>query len=373
MAFNAVDNWDIPAAAVIAAEEAVRIRPGHDAPNEANPGAILAAAVLQHEIRALGDLLQPVDVAAAAAAVAAGLPAPQRNLQVPRPGQASLPTFSDSSADGWFLFRRAYTVCCQINNWDDLRSRRQLLLALKDGALAKIANLQPTPDPEPVDWNLEAFLDQIEGKFVHQVDTFRARAEYTQARQLKEEDVGTWHTRILQLHTRAWHGAVDREVSHELIYKFCCGLYHPMMRAKTVESNPVTFGEALEGAMQAEASQMMLAAGLFGTRGAGGPANNAMINAMGSPGGGYVEMRECHTCHQVGHLARNCPKGSAPASGAKPAKKGGNFGKKKKAGGDQKGQKPRANTGSYGPVQKARVGAIGDSDPCDGQLHGEGN
>jgi hypothetical protein len=101
---------------------------------------------------------------------------------------------------------------------------------------------------------------------VHQVDTFRARAEYTQARQLKEEDVGTWHTRILQLHTRAWHGAVDREMSHELIYKFCCGLYHPMVRAKTVEHNPNTFGAALQGAMQAEASQMMLASGLWGTR-----------------------------------------------------------------------------------------------------------
>ena len=230
-----------------------------------------------------------------------------------------------------------------------------MLLALKDGALAKIANLNPTPDPEPEGWNLEAFLDQIEGKFVHQVDTFRARAEYTQARQLKEEDVGTWHTRILQLHTRAWHGAADREMSHELIYKFCCGLYHPTMRAKTVESNPNTFGAALEGAMQAEASQMMLASTLFGTRGAGGPANNAMLNAMGGPGSGYVETRECHTCHQVGHLARNCPRGSAPGTGSTPAKKNDNFSKKKK------GQK------------KAQVGAIGESDTCGGQLHGEGN
>jgi hypothetical protein len=84
----------------------------------------------------------------------------------------------------------------------------------------------------PDNWNLEAFLDQIEGKFVHQVDTFRACAEYTQARQMKEEDVGTWHTRVLQLHNRAWHVVVDRELSHE----FCCGLYHPMVRAKTVET-----------------------------------------------------------------------------------------------------------------------------------------
>jgi hypothetical protein len=156
MAFNADDNWEFPAAVVVAAKVAVKIGPNHVAPAEANPGAILEAAVFQREIRALGALLQPPGVAAAAAA-AAGLPAPQGNPQVPRPGQASLPTFSDCSADGWFLCRRAYTVCCQINNWDDLRSRRQLLLALKDSALAKIANLQPNPDPLPVDWDLEAF------------------------------------------------------------------------------------------------------------------------------------------------------------------------------------------------------------------------
>jgi hypothetical protein len=192
MAFNADNIWDFPAAAVVAAKAAVVIGPNHAAPVEANPADVLQAAVLQREIRALGVLLQPPGIAAAAHA--AGLPAPPGAAQVPRPGQASLPTFSDCSADGWFPFRRAYTVCCQINNWDDLRSTRQLLLALKDGALAKIANLQPTPDPLPADWNLDKFLDQIEGKFVHQVDTFRACAEYTQARQLKEEDVGTWHT-----------------------------------------------------------------------------------------------------------------------------------------------------------------------------------
>jgi hypothetical protein len=166
MAFNAEDIWDFPAAAVVAAEAAIVIGPDHAAPGEANPGAVVQAAVLQHEIRALKVLLQPHGIAAAAAH-AAGLPAPQGAAQVLRPGQASLPTFSDCSADWWFLFRRVYTVCCQINNWDDLRSRRQLLLALKDGALAKIANLQPTPDPLPDNWNLDAFLNQIKGKFVH--------------------------------------------------------------------------------------------------------------------------------------------------------------------------------------------------------------
>jgi hypothetical protein len=70
-------------------------------------------------------------------------------------------------------------------------------------------------------------------------------------------------------------------------------------------------------------------------------------------------MRECHTCHQVGHLARNCPQGSAPAAGAATAKKSGNF-EKKKSGGDQKGPKLRTNKGSYGPVQKASVNALGN-------------
>jgi hypothetical protein len=132
MAFNAEDNWEFPVAHLVAAKAAVVIGPNHAAPGEANPGAVLQVAVLQREIRALGVLLHPPGIAAAAHATS--LPAPAGPAQVPRHGQASLPTFSDSSADGWFLFRRAYTVCCQINNWDDLRSRRQLLLALKDSA-----------------------------------------------------------------------------------------------------------------------------------------------------------------------------------------------------------------------------------------------
>jgi hypothetical protein len=48
VAFNADDIWEFPAAAVVAAEAAVEIGPNHAAPAEANPGAILQAAVLQH-------------------------------------------------------------------------------------------------------------------------------------------------------------------------------------------------------------------------------------------------------------------------------------------------------------------------------------
>jgi hypothetical protein len=87
MAFNADDIWDFPAAAVVAAEAAVVIGQDHAAPVEANPGAVLQAALLQGEIRALGVLLQPPGIAAAATAHAAGLPAPQEAAQVPRPGK----------------------------------------------------------------------------------------------------------------------------------------------------------------------------------------------------------------------------------------------------------------------------------------------
>jgi hypothetical protein len=87
MAFNADDIWEFPAAAVVAAKAAVDIGPNHPAPGEANPGAILQAAVLQREIWALGVLLQPPGIAAAAAAHAAGLPVPPGAAQVPRPGK----------------------------------------------------------------------------------------------------------------------------------------------------------------------------------------------------------------------------------------------------------------------------------------------
>jgi hypothetical protein len=86
MAFNADYIWEFPAVAVVAAKAAVEIGPHHAALADANPGAILQAAVLQREIRALGALLQPPGIEAAVAAQAAGLPAPRGNPQVPRPG-----------------------------------------------------------------------------------------------------------------------------------------------------------------------------------------------------------------------------------------------------------------------------------------------
>jgi hypothetical protein len=53
MAFNAEDNWEFPAAVVVASEGAVEIGLIHVAPAKANPGAILQAAVFKREIRAL--------------------------------------------------------------------------------------------------------------------------------------------------------------------------------------------------------------------------------------------------------------------------------------------------------------------------------
>jgi hypothetical protein len=111
MAFNADDIWEFPAAAVVAASTIQhRVKQIRERSCKQPSSSVRSEP--------LGVLLQPPGIAVAAAAHATGLPIPPGAAQVPRPGQASLPTFSDCSADKWFLFRRAYTVCCQINNWD---------------------------------------------------------------------------------------------------------------------------------------------------------------------------------------------------------------------------------------------------------------
>jgi hypothetical protein len=127
MAFNADDIWEFPAAAVVAAEAAVEIGPHHAAPAEANSGAILQAAVLQREILALGAILQLPGIAAAAAAQAAGLPAPQENPQVPRMGKLVCLPFLTAVRMGGFSLGEPIPSAVKSFNWDDLRSRRQLL------------------------------------------------------------------------------------------------------------------------------------------------------------------------------------------------------------------------------------------------------
>lgn len=311
------------------------------APNPGDPGALFEAAVIQREVRAAAQAL--------VVAPAAG-PAPMANN--PRFAAASLPILKEATGDAWLSFRRKFRVCCQINGWDDQRQRLQVLLAMDGDALARVQDLEPIPDPLPVPWSVELFLDQLEARFVHASDSVAARVAYRQACQKREEGVGQWHSRLRALHVRAWRNRADRDQDCDLIHQYGWGLRVAAVKRRVIEENPNTYTRALELAFQAESAQLILDNGSHS-----GGAHS--INEMG--GGAGATGKQCWSCGERGHLRRDCPKGGSSSSNS--GRSSGGFKQKpgKPKGSPPKGAGRNKNSGFGGQKKVNAMGGEEDS------------
>lgn len=297
---------------------------------DGNPAAVIPAAVMQRELRAIALRLPD--------------PRPGNN---PRPGQAAMPTLKETSADGWFAYRRKFRLAAQINNWDDLRQRRQVLLGLEGDALARVQDLEPEPAQAPDPWTIAEFLDLLESRFVHNADTCRARVDFKTALQLHSEDVCSWHTRLKMLHVRAWRNIADRDAAQDLIMSFIWGIRTHAVKVEVIKANPDTYQAALTAAQQAESAVILIkhSQEAFGGKKEHG---NHSMNAMDSP-----TKKVCWTCQQPGHLQRDCPQSRDPNA------KGKTDHNNNKVGPPNNGGKARGGRGKGGKGKNdKKVGAL---------------
>lgn len=317
---------DFTAAEVNAARDAAVV-----APPGGHPAAVVPAAVMQRELRAIANRL----------------PNPA-NVNVPRAGQASMPTLKDGSADNWFAYRHKFLLTAQINGWDDLRQRRQAVLGLDGDALARIQDLNPEPAVPPDPWNINTFLDLMESRFVHNGDTCRARVEFRTASQLQSEDACGWHTRLKMLHVRAWRNIVDRDNAQDLVMAYIWGLHTQAVKTEVIKANPETYTAALTAAQDAESAVILIrhSQASFGGRKEHG--NHAM-HAMGNP-----TKKTCWNCQQVGHLQRDCPKPLDPNAKGKIDHNGNQVGAPGKARGGRKGGKGGKKVGAINGDEEAQ-------------------
>ncbi len=155
-------------------------------------------------------------------------------------------------------------------------------------------------------------LDAYEAKFVTAAGTTQARSDFLAAAQTNGETLTQWHTRIGTLYRRA-HPNAEIETNHELIEKFCLGLWNSTLAERTLTDQPATMTAALNNASRHLATKVTMARRLDG--GTRQRSLNAIKEPKGSDNKRDVDAAaatkklaaiRCFFCKKLGHPKKDC-------------------------------------------------------------------
>lgn len=229
-------------------------------------------------------------------------------------------TFSTGDPEDWFNFLCHFDEVAATNQWNDEEKKRQLKTSLDGDAMSQARHVVNTG---PL-MTYEAFKELLEVTFLPPADSQSTRGKYYDASQTINETALQWHSRLRNLHLRAWGNVANLDTAQDLIHKYVSGLHNPTIYTKVLEANPGTFQAALTMAQNQEAVVTQVKARMEANRGKSA-ANYALLagldvdqalNQFGSrkpnpirkaPATGPGQVRRCFECNSLEHLVAECP------------------------------------------------------------------
>jgi hypothetical protein len=285
-----------------------------DQADEQPAAAAPAAAPAPPAAPAAAPILQPLPPAPAplvAPAPPAGPPAPPP-APGPLPPAAVAPaamadrpvkvrTFESGTATDWVTYRKYFEGMRAMWAWDDARSRRELITAM-DGEAARM-----TQDItfQAAGQTFDEMLTQFEGRFITQAGAKLAQQEFRKARQMPDESVLQFHSRVRTLFTRAYPGVATEGdgLARLLRDTFTWGLESRKITEYVSDQQPDTYQDCLTRAQEKLATIVGFEEEKSKRNSRGG------LHAVKAPAedGAATDNRACHGCGQTGHFIRQCP------------------------------------------------------------------
>ncbi len=211
-----------------------------------------------------------------------------------------VPEFSDTSFDEWRSWRERFEGYVLMNRWSSARAREELNVAIVGEARKRITTvriIRPTAPGQPTpDYRLA--LNEIEAKLIPEVDSELTLANLDKCRQKPEEDIPTFHARMVYYWLRAhpMHNSDVAETDRMLIRHFIKGLACQDTKKRTMDRRPATMTEALREAEHVHGTNVLLSDDIpKGVEAHGAPS----VQEVGTSG-------KCLACDRTGHYVRDC-------------------------------------------------------------------
>lgn len=319
-------------------EEEVEEEEGEGAQNEENEETLNPEPTPPPNAPPPPANMTPQDIAALAKAMQGG-----RGGSGPK-----VPLLEDTQVESWRDFRHIFEAAFVINGWTNQRARRELGAKMCKSARQITINIplddgivDGTNDAGPI----KVLLDAYQHKFEPLVNAEYTLALANAAKQTETEDLVQFHGRLKALFDRGYPELVslagfDMNTWPVLRNKFTDGLVDQSLADFVRQKSPTTYEAALVAAQEARAAKFrQKAAKSYAYTAPPDPSSkskagihalysgaamspqeellalHARISAITSPqpgpaqaGGVSTFTGECHFCHEVGHMARNCTK-----------------------------------------------------------------
>lgn len=212
-------------------------------------------------------------------------------------GGKKLRTFTGSAGAAglgaeWVTWRSHFDTVRELNNWDDLVSRRQLKAAMDGEAARTVSDI----DIEAAGRTINLVLTDYAARFLTPAGGQLARTEFHGARQEPHETERQFHSRVREMFIRAYPAqAANLNASELLIQTFALGLADTEVARYVMDRTPAQYTEALELATAKRATEHALKA--HGKLRGG-------LHAIGSSG--QATSAKCWNCGKGGHMQRDC-------------------------------------------------------------------